>query len=65
MKKITLIALSVFAAAFTASAQTQKFGHINMQEVMFLMDEMDSARVELEKFSADMQATYNAMVEEY
>ena len=65
MKKITIIALCVFTTAFAASAQTApKFGHINMQEVVFLMDEMDSARVELEKFSADMQSTYNAMVEE-
>lgn len=48
MRKITLIALSVFATACIASAQTPKFGHINMQEVVFLMDEMDSARVELE-----------------
>ena len=44
MKRITLIALSVIAAAFTATAQELKFGHINMQEVVFLMDEMDSAR---------------------
>ena len=66
MKRNTLIALCVSAAAFTASAQTTlKFGHINMQEVVFLMDEMDSARVELEKFNQDIQTTYNAMVEEF
>ena len=65
MKKITLIVACVFATAFVASAQTLKFGHINMQEVIMLMDEMDSARVELEKFNTDMQTTYNAMIEEY
>ena len=65
MKRITLIALSVIAAAFTATAQELKFGHINMQEVVFLMDEMDSARVQLEKFNQDIQTTYNAMIEEY
>ena len=65
MRKVTFIALCVFAAVFTASAQTApKFGHINMQEIIFLMDETDSARAELDKFSADMQATYSAMVEE-
>ena len=65
MKKITLIAACIFATAFVASAQTLKFGHLNMQEVVFLMDEMDSARVELEKFNTDIQTTYNAMIEEY
>ena len=65
MKKITLIAACIFATAFVDSAQTLKFGHLNMQEVVFLMDEMDSARVELEKFNTDIQTTYNAMIEEY
>ena len=64
MKRIIVIALSVFSVATLASAQEFKFGHINMQEVIFLMDETDSARVEMEKVSADMQATYNAMLEE-
>lgn len=65
MKRITLIALSVVVIALTATAQELKFGHINMQEVVFLMDEMDSARVQLEKFNQDIQTTYNAMIEEY
>lgn len=44
MKRITIIALCVFAAVFAVSAQTSpKFGYINMQEVIFLMDETDSA----------------------
>lgn len=65
MKRITIFALCVFAAVYTVSAQTApKFGYINMQEVIFLMDETDSARVELDKLSADMQSTYNAMYEE-
>lgn len=64
MKKVIIIALGVFASVVMASAQTLKFGHINMQEVMFLMDEMDSARVEMERFNIDMQNTYNAMVDE-
>ena len=65
MKRIIVIALSVFSVATLASAQGMKFGHVNMQEVIFLMDEMDSARVEMEKFSASMQETYNALIEEY
>ncbi|HIZ87363.1 MAG TPA: OmpH family outer membrane protein [Candidatus Coprenecus pullistercoris] len=65
MKRIIVLAAGVFMAAFVASAQNVKFGHINMQEVIYLMDETDSARVEMEKFSMDMQATFNAMKEEF
>ena len=64
MKRVILIALGVMASVVMASAQDMKFGHINMQEVMFLMDEMDSARVEMDKFRSDMQSTYEAMYEE-
>lgn len=65
MKKVTIIALCVFATAMAASAQSAlKFGHVNMQEVVFLMDEMDSARAELDRFNQEMQTTYNAMIEE-
>lgn len=65
MKKVTIIALCVFATVVAASAQSApRFGHVNMQEVIFLMDEMDSARAELDRFNQEMQTTYNAMIEE-
>lgn len=64
MKKVIVLALSVISAMSLASAQELKFGHINMQEVMYLMDEMDSARVQMEQFNNDMMETYNAMMEE-
>lgn len=65
MKRIIVIALSVFSVVSLASAQGFKFGHLNMQEVIFLMDETDSARVEMEKFNSEMQETYNAMAQEF
>lgn len=65
MKRIIVIALSVFSVMSLASAQEFKFGHLNMQEVIFLMDETDSARVEMEKFNSEMQETLNAMAQEF
>ncbi len=65
MKKAFLTILSVVASLGIASAQDLKFGHINMQEVVFLMDEMDSARVQLDKYNKEIQDTYQAMATEY
>lgn len=64
MKKIIVIAVGIFLTAAMASAQGFKIGRINMQEIVYLMDETDSARVEMEKFDKDMRDTYNAMLEE-
>ena len=54
MKKSLLIVIAfIFASA--SFAQELKFGHVNMQEIVYLMDEMDSARVVLEKYNQDIQ----------
>lgn len=64
MKKSLLIVIAfIFASA--SFAQELKFGHVNMQEIVYLMDEMDSARVVLEKYNQDIQDTYNSMVSEF
>lgn len=60
-----LVAISLLIISGASYAQNLKFGHINMQEIVFLMDEMDSARVVLEKYNKDIQDTYNAMLTEY
>ncbi len=65
MKKVILIVMSVVAAMNVAKAQDLKFGHVNMQEIVFLMSEMDSARAEMARFEADIQETYNSMVQEF
>lgn len=64
MKRIIVIAAAVLLTAAMASAQGFKIGRINMQEVVYLMDETDSARVEMEKFDKDIRDTYNAMMQE-
>jgi outer membrane protein len=57
MKKI--IGLAAFTiilsiAGQSAMAQTQKFGHINSEELIQLMPEFDSASVQIEKFRVDL-----------
>ena len=64
MKKILLIAVTaLFSVA--ASAQDFKFAYVNFTEIIQLMPEMDSARVQIDAASAEAQETYQAMVEEY
>lgn len=65
MRKILLIVSVAFLSMGMVFAQDMKFGHINMQEVVFLMDETDSARVQMEKYNKEIQDTYNAMLSEY
>lgn len=64
MKKIIFIAAAMFMT-MPLSAQNVKFGHVNMQEIVFLMDETDSARVTLDKYNKDINDTYEAMMKEY
>lgn len=65
MKKLTLILFIALFGSMTSFAQELKFGHVNMQEVIFLMDEMDSAQVVLEKFGNELQETFVSMQNEF
>ena len=57
--------IAAAALAFTAaSAQSYKFAHVNFQELVQLMPEMDSARVQIEAANQETQETYGAMVQE-
>lgn len=64
MKKITIIAAMAFVS-MAAMAQAPKFAHVNFNELIQLMPEMDSARVQSEAASKEAQETYQAMVEEF
>ena len=64
MKKIFLIA-AMAVASVAASAQDFKFAYVDFTELVQLMPEADSARVETEAASLEAQETYQAMVEEY
>ncbi len=66
MKKLgTLLILCFVCSMVPAKAQTFKFGHINLQETVYLMSEMDSAIVTLEKYSKDLQETFVSMQNEF
>jgi len=63
MKKITLIAAMLLTVS--AFAQTPKFGRLDLQEVIFLMDKMDTANAILQKYQAELQETSASMQKEY
>ncbi len=64
MKKFFVFAaLALISVA--ATAQNYKFAHVNFSEVVQLMPEMDSARVQVEAASKETQTTYEAMIEEF
>jgi len=64
MKRIILIAATALVS-FAATAQDFKFGYVDFTELVQLMPEMDSARVQIDAASAEAQETYQAMVEEF
>ena len=64
MKKIFLIA-AMAVASVAASAQDFKFAYVDFTELVQLMPEADSARVQTEAASLEAQETYQAMVEEF
>jgi len=63
MKKILLIA-AMALCSFAGFAQ-QKFAHVNMNELVQLMPEMDEARAAMASSSKEAQDTYQAMVDEF
>ncbi len=64
MKKIVIIA-AMALISFAASAQDFKFGFVNYNELVMLMPEMDSVRVQLEAQEKETYETLGAMYEEY
>lgn len=60
-----IVSLSLLFSAKSASAQELKFGHVNLQEVIFLMPEMDSAQVILEKYSKELEEIFTGMQNEF
>ncbi len=64
MKKIFVIA-AMALISFAASAQDFKFGYVNYTELVQLMPEMDSVRVQLEAQEKETYETLGAIYEEY
>ena len=51
MKKTIIILAAAVLACTAATAQELKFAHVNFQELVQLMPEMDSARVQIDAAS--------------
>lgn len=58
------IVLLLFVSG-SAVAQAPKFGHINLQELVNVMPERDSALVKLEKYGNELQETLTTWQNEY
>jgi len=65
MKKIILSTLLIFGVASMAGAQVPTSGHLYFEELVYLMPEMDSARISLQAYATDLQETLQAMEDEY
>ena len=67
MKKIliSLIVLTFILSGSTLMAQTQKIGHINLQELITAMPESDSAQAKLQKSAKEMDSNYQQMQVEF
>ena len=63
MKKVILFAAMAFVAV-TGFAQN-KFAHVDFNELIYLMPEMDSAREIMDAAQLEAQETYESMVEEF
>ena len=60
MKKIIICAICGFS-----TANAQKFGHVNSQEIMQLMPEFTKARTEIEELTKQYEADLKSMQDEY
>lgn len=74
MRKLikTLVALCGVFMLSSASASAQKFGYVDVQEVMMQMPDLDSVQTKLQTFFTDlnsrleiMQVEYNKKLDEY
>ena len=64
MKKFAIVLLAAFFTV-TMSAQSVKFGHINTSELVGLMSDTDSARVQLQAYQKELVDEMETMQTEY
>jgi len=64
MKRVVLALALVFGVASTAVAQ-QKVGHINVDELLAVMPETQTAQAEIQKYQTQLEGDAQAMQEEY
>ena len=65
MKNVTKILALVMVLFATQSFAQTKLGHINMQELINLMPERDSAVIKLENYAKELDETMQGMQQEF
>jgi len=65
MKKLATLIIVAFCCTFALSAQNVKFGHINTQELISLMEERDSAMVKLQAYQKELEEELETMQTEF
>ncbi|MEG1484868.1 MAG: OmpH family outer membrane protein [Bacteroidales bacterium] len=66
MKNVTKILVLALVLISTQSfAQTLKFGHLNIQELVAYMPERDSVNAKLEKYAKELDETLKGMQQEF
>ena len=66
MKRVKhLLVLALVFVSAQSFAQNLKFGHINVQELVALMPESDSAKVKLDTYAKDLDETIQGMQQEF
>ncbi len=63
--KLTLAAAVLLLFGGTNNASAQKFGYINIEELVFSMPEVETVRTNFEAIQKDFEGQYEAMVVEF
>lgn len=63
--KLTLAAAAMLLVGGTNNASAQKFGYIDVQELVFSMPEMETVRADFEAFQKDLEGQHESMVVEF
>jgi outer membrane protein len=70
--KVIIVALLIAIPSTTFAQKVYKFGHLNSEEILKAMPDMDSVQIKMQKYVKDlqdgleiMQVEYNKKLEEY
>lgn len=64
MRRTFLLLIAILLAG-TTSVKAQKYGHVNGQEIMMQIPGIDSLQIKLDAFQKELQATGEAMLQEF
>ena len=64
MRRTFLLLIAILLVG-TTSVKAQKYGHVNGQEIMMQIPGIDSLQIKLDAFQKELQATGEAMLQEF